>query len=79
MPEGPGAVAARALMRAFDAHRRERFPDVTKALRDLGVSVDGVGGVHLDDRAPLAAVRRAITQLPPAVAASWAARPASGG
>ncbi|OGQ26200.1 MAG: hypothetical protein A2138_17880 [Deltaproteobacteria bacterium RBG_16_71_12] len=43
-------------------------------LADLGVVVDAVGGVALDDQAPLAAIRRAITRPAQHAAAPLAAR-----
>ncbi len=59
--EGKGAVAARALERAYLTHKDEPWPDVDAVLAELGVMVDGVGAVTLDERAPLAAIRHAIT------------------
>lgn len=41
-------------------------PDLDRLWRDLGVSLDRSGRVALDDTAPLAAVRRAITDRPSA-------------
>ncbi len=35
------------------------FPNIDSLLRDLGIEADG-DGVHLDDAAPLAAIRQAI-------------------
>lgn len=58
---GKGAVAARALERAFQANKDAPWPDVERLLAELGVVVDAMGAVALDDHAPLAAVRRAIT------------------
>ena len=44
------------------------FPDVTRTLKWLGVEVGSGGKVTLDDSAPGAAVRRAITAVPPMLA-----------
>lgn len=59
---GKASVAARALERAFERHKDEPWPDVEPTLARLGVRVDEKGVVTLDDAAPLARVRRAITQ-----------------
>ncbi len=55
------AVAARALLAVWQRERARPFPETAAVLRDLGVSIDAVGGAHLDDRAPLAAIRARIT------------------
>lgn len=62
VPEGKAGVAARALERAFHAHKDQPWPDVEPTLARLGVSVDPLGTLTLDDQAPLAEVRRAITR-----------------
>ncbi len=54
---GPGCAQLGAVV---DAALAAPFPDVGGVLDDLGVGVDG-----LDDSAPLASVRRAITAPPP--------------
>lgn len=73
--EGRGAVAARALERAFDAHKDQPWPDVDAVLAELGVVVDGAGSVTLDEQAPLADIRRAITQPTAAPLAARASPP----
>jgi hypothetical protein len=60
--DGRAGVAARVLERVWAAHKDEPFPGLAPTLQALGVQIDALGAVHLDDRAPLAAVRRAITQ-----------------
>ena len=60
--EGKGAVAARAVLAAYATHRRETFPSTADALASLGVRVDLDGSIALDDAAPLAAIRKRITQ-----------------
>ncbi|MCC7072477.1 MAG: hypothetical protein IT383_14205 [Deltaproteobacteria bacterium] len=72
--EGRGAVAARALERAFDRNKDRPWPDVDLVLAELGVVVDGAGTVTLDERAPLAGIRRAITRPTVAGLAPLAAR-----
>ncbi|OGQ26201.1 MAG: hypothetical protein A2138_17890, partial [Deltaproteobacteria bacterium RBG_16_71_12] len=74
VPDGKGGVAARALERAYHAAKDQPWPDVDDVLADLGVVVDAVGGVALDDQAPLAAIRRAITRPAQHAAAPLAAR-----
>ena len=63
-PTGPqrAAVAARAVLAAFDAYGALPFPPTAAVLVELGVTIDAIGSAHLDDKAPLAAIRRAITQ-----------------
>ena len=72
--EGKAGVAARALERAFHAHKDQPWPDVEPTLARLGVSVDPLGTLSLDDQAPLAAVRRAITRPAPGAVPPLAAR-----
>lgn len=57
---GPAAIAARAIRQTWERHKAAPFPDVAPALALLGVRLDDRGAVHLDDTAPLAAVRKAI-------------------
>jgi hypothetical protein len=58
--EGPAAVAAAAIKKAWEAERRRPFPEVKATLERLGVAVRDEG-VLLDDEAPLAGLRRKIT------------------
>lgn len=59
---GPARIAASALLAAWDTHRTRSFPDVEPVLAALGVEVWPDGTVQLDDDAPLAHIRRAITR-----------------
>ncbi|WP_027857607.1 M61 family metallopeptidase [Marinobacterium jannaschii] len=73
--DNPGPWSARHLFRQFDQFSdsrifsrlyrdqviNRRFPQVARVLNQLGVKVRG-GRVELDNRAPLAGLRRAITQ-----------------
>lgn len=72
--EGKGGVAARALERAFVEHKDTPWPDVEPLLARLGVVIEPMGGVTLDDGAPLAAIRRAITQPAARGTAAFATR-----
>lgn len=73
---GAPAVAGRAVSRAWARHKEAPFPDVAPTLALLGVRIDEEGVIHLDDDAPLATVRRAITapraMNPPTAAPSTA-------
>jgi hypothetical protein len=63
--DGASRIAADVLTETFRAQRDKRFPDVDAVLQNLGVLVDGDGNVTgLDDTAPDAAIRRAITLVP---------------
>ena len=57
---GKESVASAAVARAFAANRRATFPSTDAVLADLGVK-RAKRGVILDDTAPLASIRKAIT------------------
>lgn len=61
--KGTGTTALRLLYRLMGS--RPHSPDLDRLWRDLGIRLDR-GRVALDDAAPLAAIRRAITDRPSA-------------
>ena len=63
--DGAARIAADVLAETFRTQEDKRFPDVDPVLRKLGVLVDADRNVTgLDNTAPDAAIRRAITLVP---------------
>lgn len=62
---GPVALAARAWRTAYQRAADTPFPDARPALDALGVRRDAGGALVLDDDAPLAYLRRALTASTP--------------
>jgi hypothetical protein len=62
---GPVALAARAWRTAYERAADAPFPDARPALEALGVRRDAAGVLVLDDEAPLAYLRRALTASTP--------------
>jgi hypothetical protein len=58
---GPVAAAAAAWRKVWERERDQPFPDTRAALQALGVARDAEGRLLLDDDAPLAHVRHALT------------------